>query len=332
MAWIESHQGTDRHPKTRKLCRLLGISRPAAVGHLHMFWWWAMDYAQDGDISKFGPDDIADAVDWEGDADQFYDALLASGFVDETEAGRKIHGWYGYAGRLIERRVADAERKRISRGRKKPKQSDSEDSPQDVRGTGEGRRSESIRDLNPNLNLNQNIKEKDICPEPPPAAQDPSPPPDEMEKPEKGKKEPKYDTDNTYYKMAVYFKGKIDIMAAQEGLQHLTSKTNLQKWADDFRKLVELNKQSDKDLIRSVMDWVVTDEFWRSNILSADKFRDKFPKLVMDMRKANRPAKSTGGSSKPILPIVQHTGEGSEVSEQEMEELLQLAEQMSGKR
>lgn len=172
---------------------------------------------------------------------------------------------------------------------------------------------------------------KESRPEPPPAA------PDNLPPSQKGKTV-KYDPDNTYYKMAVYFKGKIDEMAAREGLQHLTSRTNLQKWADDFRKLVERDKQSDKDLIRSVMDWVVTDDFWHSNILSADKFRDKFPKLVMDMRKASRPARSTGTSGKPANMVIQSSSmEG--MSDEELKELervqeeaLRLAESMqSGK-
>ena len=62
MAWIESHQELARHPKTRKLARRLGVNLPTAIGHLHMFWWWAMDYSKSGDITSFDAIDIADAV------------------------------------------------------------------------------------------------------------------------------------------------------------------------------------------------------------------------------------------------------------------------------
>lgn len=327
MAWIESHQGTDRHPKTRKLCRKLGIPTPAAVGHLHMFWWWAMDFAQDGDISKYGPDDIADAVEWPGDSEQLFDALIDVGFIDKTETGHEIHDWYAYAGRLIETRKKDAERKRKSRDERKAAADKSKGSPADIQRTDEGQRSESTRDLNPNLNHNQ-YKDKELCPEPPSADQDVPPPDDDKEK---GDKEPKYGPDSIYYKMALYFKGKIDEMAAKEGLEHLTKRTNLQKWSDDFRKLVELDKQSDRDLLREVMDWVVTDDFWRSNVMSADKFRDKFPKLVMDMRKAKRPGKgkgNTGSSGKQAIEIVQQPAEQEEVSEEEVRQLMEMAERM----
>lgn len=50
MAWIESHQEIWRHPKTKKLARLLGVSVPTAVGHLHGIWYWALDFAQDADF------------------------------------------------------------------------------------------------------------------------------------------------------------------------------------------------------------------------------------------------------------------------------------------
>lgn len=117
MAWIESHQELARHPKTKKLARNLGVSIPAAIGHLHMFWWWAMDYAQDGDISKYDAEDIADACGWEGDPNEILSKLIDSEFVDRTDDGLHIHDWDDYAGRLLDKRKANAERKRKSRGR-----------------------------------------------------------------------------------------------------------------------------------------------------------------------------------------------------------------------
>ena len=53
MAWIESHQELANHPKTKRFKRALGISTPQAIGHLHLLWWWALDYAQDGSLAAF---------------------------------------------------------------------------------------------------------------------------------------------------------------------------------------------------------------------------------------------------------------------------------------
>lgn len=176
---------------------------------------------------------------------------------------------------------------------------------------------------------------KDIRPEPPSADQDDAPPEPSAEGSGKRKKKrPEYSPDSPYYRMAVYFKQKIDDMAVKEGLTHLTDRTNLQTWADDFRKLVELDKQSDTNLIRSVMDWVVTDGFWKSNVLSAEKFRVQFPKLVLAMRRktdSGQPIRRSGGNQKPYIPIIERTTEQT-VTEEEHQKMIKMAEEMQAKR
>jgi hypothetical protein len=112
MAWIESHQSLLTHRKTGRLARALGVSKITAIGHLHAFWWWCLDNAKTGDMASVDDADIADGACWEGDATAFVEALVFAGFVD---ASRSVHDWMDYAGRLIEKREADAERKRIRR-------------------------------------------------------------------------------------------------------------------------------------------------------------------------------------------------------------------------
>lgn len=119
MAWIESNQEIGRHPKTKKLARLLDISVITAVGHLHYFWWWALDFAQDGALAKFDDCDISEACMWVGDVKIFVDSLIEAGFIDKNESVFCIHDWYEYAGRLIERRQSDADRKREERDKRK---------------------------------------------------------------------------------------------------------------------------------------------------------------------------------------------------------------------
>jgi len=114
MAWIESHQELARHPKTRRMARLLGVSLPTVIGHLHLMWWWALDYAGDGNLAVFSDADLADACQWAGDAATFVTALIDSGFVDTSH---HIHDWNDYTGRLMDRRRENAARKRMSRER-----------------------------------------------------------------------------------------------------------------------------------------------------------------------------------------------------------------------
>ena len=114
MAWIESHQELARHPKTKALARLLGVSLPCTIGYLHLLWWWAVDYAKDGSLARFRPAHIADAVLWEGDPDLLWISLIEAGFIDDVD-GPTIHDWGEYAGKLLERRRSDADRKRSLR-------------------------------------------------------------------------------------------------------------------------------------------------------------------------------------------------------------------------
>jgi len=127
LAWIESHQSLPGHPKTKRCARKLGVSVPTMVGLLHMLWYWAMDYAQDGDLTKFEHDDIADAMQWDGDADQLVSVLIDARFIDLDNGQLLIHDWFDYAGRLIEKREQNTQRKRKSR--EKLKQSEDRHAP-----------------------------------------------------------------------------------------------------------------------------------------------------------------------------------------------------------
>ncbi|MDY6399352.1 MAG: hypothetical protein SPL10_07745 [Synergistales bacterium] len=122
MAWIEAHQELPRHPKTKRFARMLKISIPQAVGHLFMFWWWALDYAENGDLSRYDADDLADAAQWDGDPEEFLKAMIecgpggSYGFIEKNESGMFVHDWEMYSGRLVEKR--EKNRQRQAKGRK----------------------------------------------------------------------------------------------------------------------------------------------------------------------------------------------------------------------
>ncbi|MDR4318418.1 gp45 [Niallia circulans] len=93
----------------------------------------------------------------------------------------------------------------------------------------------------------------------------------------------KYDEESSYFKMATYFYDKVLTVAKDAGVEHLVKKANMQKWADEFRKLIEID-EVDKRLAKDVMDWVTKDSFWRTNVLSAKKLREKFGELAIKMK------------------------------------------------
>lgn len=111
MAWVESHQELRDHPKVKRLARMLGIGVPQAIGHLHCLWWWALDYAPNGDVSDFDALDLGDAAMWDGDPERFTEALIhcgPGGSVGLMEADWHLHDWDDYAGRLLRSREASA--------------------------------------------------------------------------------------------------------------------------------------------------------------------------------------------------------------------------------
>jgi len=117
MAYIESHQEIARHPKTLRFARRLGCSKNEAIGILHQLWWWAMDFAPDGDLTRFDAEEIAIAVEFEGAPDALMGALVAAGWVDKTpdDTGETIHDWQSYGGKFVQRKLANAERMRNAR-------------------------------------------------------------------------------------------------------------------------------------------------------------------------------------------------------------------------
>lgn len=125
MAWIKSHQELATHPKTKRAAVLLDIPVYAVTGLLHHLWWWVLDHAEDGDLTRFDAVDLAAAVGWDGNPEELFKALTecgpggTAGFIDVNEDGTvSVHDWMDYAGRLVERREADRERKQKARAKK----------------------------------------------------------------------------------------------------------------------------------------------------------------------------------------------------------------------
>ena len=121
MAWIELHQSLINHRKTYGVAAELGVSRVQVVGHLAFLWTWALENVpSDGLLFSECPQDVlysilADVSNWHGDALKYVKALLDNGFIDYNDTEYYLHNWTEYAGKLLNRRQADSERKRTQR-------------------------------------------------------------------------------------------------------------------------------------------------------------------------------------------------------------------------
>ncbi|MGG1637198.1 DUF4373 domain-containing protein [Paenibacillus sp. NRS-1760] len=97
-----------------------------------------------------------------------------------------------------------------------------------------------------------------------------------------------YAEDHPYFQMAIYFHEQLQSYVSSIGKAHLIQNSNFQKWADEFRKIIELDKRP-KQEVGDVIRWVVADPFWQENILSPASLRKKYPELCLKM---------TGGKGK----------------------------------
>jgi len=119
MAWIKSDQSLANHPKLILLARELGISKVEALGHLHLLWYWVLEYADDGELKYL--DLIPDACEWSGNPQIFLDALVKYNFIDTTYDPEDsyteyhVHDWLDYSGALYEKRLYNRLKKQESR-------------------------------------------------------------------------------------------------------------------------------------------------------------------------------------------------------------------------
>jgi hypothetical protein len=109
MAWIESHTVLIRHRKLREFARELRIRPSYAMGHLHALWHAALEQQENGDLSAWSDELIAEVSDVPGDAPQYVRLLQKHGWLD----GRLLHDWLDYAGNYLVRKYSTGNRERL---------------------------------------------------------------------------------------------------------------------------------------------------------------------------------------------------------------------------
>ena len=137
------------------------------VGHLVSLWLWSVDHLEGDSFAHLNNRTIADAAGWRRRPDTFVQVLTQEGLFDED---RRIHDWDFYVGRLVDRRKADAARKRRDRAAAKEAVSEGKsdarpmDRPRDVR-------THSDSDQTVPNRTEEVVRESDsLAPQPPPGA------------------------------------------------------------------------------------------------------------------------------------------------------------------
>lgn len=118
MAWIESHQDLEEHPKILMLCNKTGWNLDEAIGKLHRLWWWALKYAEDGDLSKYEPSQFLVRLNSKLAPEKLYEVLQKANFIEKNGL---LHDWLDYAGRYLTSKYRTANPKKLKEIFKKHK-------------------------------------------------------------------------------------------------------------------------------------------------------------------------------------------------------------------
>ena len=87
-----------------------------------------------------------------------------------------------------------------------------------------------------------------------------------------------FETDSDPYLLAKFLENNI----TENNQKFPKSESQRQRWAKDFDLMIRRDK-IDADDIAEVIKWCQRDNFWRSNILSGKKLREKYQQLKMRM-------------------------------------------------
>ena len=90
MAWIKSYQALEKHPKLLKFMKTLNVNQNEAIGIIHKFWWWCLDYAETGNLLDVDPEILGNTLG----VPNLLEALKTSGFVDIKPL--RVHDWFDY--------------------------------------------------------------------------------------------------------------------------------------------------------------------------------------------------------------------------------------------
>lgn len=109
MAWIESHTVLIRHRKLLQLAIALSLEPVHVMGHLHALWHSALEQQEDGNLSDWPDEMIAQAAHYKGDPTLFVSELQSKKWLN----GKIIHDWLDYAGRYLTAKYRNANQRKL---------------------------------------------------------------------------------------------------------------------------------------------------------------------------------------------------------------------------
>ena len=97
----------------------------------------------------------------------------------------------------------------------------------------------------------------------------------------------KFDYNSKEYQLAIYLDELICANRVKLGLKVIGKEPNFQQWTKHIDLMVRVDK-IDINEIKKVIEWCQTDDFWKTNILSASKLRKQFSKLFLKAKSSSQ--------------------------------------------
>lgn len=93
----------------------------------------------------------------------------------------------------------------------------------------------------------------------------------------------KYDVDHQYYQIAKYLKDKI-LLINDKSKVPTDNPKSMEKWADDVRKIIELDKRTTGEF-KEIIDFTFKSDFWATVIQSPAGLRKNWDKVFAQMKR-----------------------------------------------
>ena len=158
---------------------------------------------------------------------------------------------------------------------------------------------------NQNQNLNQNKDIYSTSEQSPDASQNvPESKTEKREASEKPKNRsrqiPVFDEDTEQYKLALFMRQCILENLPNAKVPEATP-DKLKRWSYDIDLMMRIDCRS-PDEIRELIDWSHRDQFWKANILSPGKLREKWDTLVAHKKRAEEKTRDSPNNQKHLIP------------------------------
>lgn len=96
-----------------------------------------------------------------------------------------------------------------------------------------------------------------------------------------------YNVDSIHYQLAEY------LFEEMKKNNPEARNPDFNKWANDIRLMMEIDKRKEEQ-VRNMITWSQSNDFWKGNILSAKKLRDKYDQMKVQ---ANQPYKNNNAAA-----------------------------------